>query len=103
MITGEDVHIEWYNFYEAHAKVVRHASLSERPVVVTTGTDISDLLLYALRKDAQGDRWYRKIDKEQYVDIYDVCRTYWKEVCNALSAFHSETGCNTTSYPYKVG
>lgn len=43
-----------------------------------------------------------EIDKEQYVDIGDVCRAHGMEVCNVLLAYHSVTGCDTTLYPYKL-
>ena len=68
MVTSEEVRLlEKCNHHEADTRVVRHVSLSERPVVVVaTDTDIFVLLVY-------------------------------------VPAYHSLTGCDTTSYPYKVG
>ena len=105
MITSQEVLLlEQCNHHEADTRVVRHASLSERPVVVVaTDTDIFVLLVYAFSKVAHVEKWYMKIDKESYVDIGDVCRTYGKEGCDVMPAYHSMTGCDTTSYPYKVG
>ena len=105
MITSQEVLLlEQCNHHEADTRVVRHASLSERPVVVVaTDTDIFVLLIYVVSKVAPAEKWYMKIDKERYVDISDVCRTYGKEVCDVMPAYHSMTGCDTTSYPYKVG
>lgn len=105
MITSEEVLLlEQCNHHEADTRVVRHASLSDRPVVVVaTDTDIFVLLVYAFSKVAPAEKWYMKIDKDSYVDIGDVCRTYGKEVCDVMPAYHSLTGCDTTSYPFKVG
>jgi hypothetical protein len=72
-------------------------------VVVAADTDIFVLLVYAFSKVDPAEKWYMKIDKERYVDIGDVCKAYGKEVCDVLPAYHSVTGCDTTSYPYKVG
>ena len=44
-----------------------------------------------------------KTSKEQYMNESDVCRAYGKKVCDVLQAFHSVTGCDITSCPYKVG
>ena len=44
-----------------------------------------------------------KLNKEQYVDIGDISRAYGEEVCDVLPDYHSVTGCDTTSYPHKVG
>ena len=107
LITSEDVLLlEQCNHHEADTRVVRHASLSERPVVVVAAdTDIFVLLVYAFSKVDPAEKWYMKIDKERYVDIGDVYKTDGKEVCHILPAYHSVkcTGCDTTSYPYKVG
>lgn len=50
LITSEDVHLlEKCNHHEADTRIVRHASLSDRPVVVVAAdTDIFLLLVYAL-------------------------------------------------------
>ncbi|MPD04419.1 hypothetical protein E2C01_100105 [Portunus trituberculatus] len=104
MITSQEVLLEQCNHHEADTRVVRHASLSERPVVVVaTDTDIFALHIYAFSKVAPAEKWYMKINKESYVDIGDFCRTYGKEVCDVMPAYHSMTGCDTTSYKYKVG
>jgi len=100
MITFEEVHLlKQRSHHEADTRVVRHVSLSERPVVVDAmDTDIFVLLVYAFSKVAPANKWYKKIDKERYVDLGDVCRTYGKEVCDVMPAYHS-----LTQPPYKVG
>lgn len=105
MITSKNVFlIERCNHHEADTRVVRHASLSDKPVVVVaTDTDIFVLLVYAFNQVASTEKWYMQIDRERYVDIGAVCKAYGKEVCDVLPAYHSLTGCDTTSYPYKVG
>ena len=69
MITAEDVLlIEKCNRHEADTRVVQHASLSERPVVIdATDTDIFILLVYAFSKVTPTEKWYMKIDKEWYL------------------------------------
>lgn len=71
MITSEEVLLlEQCNHHEADTRVVRHASLSDRPVVVVaTDTDMFVLLVYAFSKVAPAEKWYMKIDKDSYVDI----------------------------------
>ena len=66
IITAEDVLlIEKCNHHEADTRVVRHASLSERHVViVATDTDIFVLLVYAFSKVIPTEKWYMKIDKD---------------------------------------
>ena len=61
------------------------------------------LLVHAFSKVGSAEKWYMKINKEQHVDIGDICRAYEKEVCDILPDYHSVTGCDTTSYPHKVG
>ena len=43
------------------------------------------------------------IDKETYVDIQDIRSHFGDEICAILPAYHSITGCDTTSYPSNVG
>ena len=79
-------------------------SLSDKPVVIVAAdTDIFVLLIYAFHKSRPSEKWFMKIEKNRYLDIGDICKTYGEEICDALSGYHSVTGCDTTSYPYKVG
>jgi len=41
-----------------------------------------------------------KIEKNRYLDIGDICKTYGEEICDALPGYHSVTWYDTTSYPY---
>ena len=43
------------------------------------------------------------IAKKRYLDIGHFCNAYGKEMCDVLPGYHSVTGCDTTSYPFKVG
>ena len=105
LITSEDVLLlEQCNHHEADTRVIRHASLSDKPVVIVAAdTDIFILLVYAFSKVGPAEKWFMKLDRERYVDIGTVCKAYGKEVCDVLPSYHSVTGCDTTSYPYKVG
>ena len=81
--------LEHCNHHEADTRVVRHASLSGEPVVVVAAdTDIFILLLYAFCKIGPAEKWYMKIDKERYVDISKICKSYGKEICDVLPSLH---------------
>lgn len=44
-----------------------------------------------------------KIDSDTYVNVEAICERYGTDACKILPAFHSITGCDTSSYPYRVG
>ena len=104
MITPNGVQLlEDCNHHEADTRIIRHASLSQGPVVVVAAdTDVFVLLVFANRKISPAETWSMKIGKDSFVDIGRVCEVYG-DVCDTLPAFHSVTGCDTTSYPYMVG
>ncbi len=81
-----------------------YASQSDNPiVVVATDTDVLVLLTYAYNEVKPTEHWVMRIDKEKYVYVNNVCNHYGSEVCKALPAYHSITGCDTTSFPFNVG
>jgi len=85
-------------------RIVRHVSLSDKPlVIVAADTDIFVLLIYAFHKSRPSEKWFMKIEKNRYLDIGDIYKTYEEEICDALPGYHSVTRYDTTSYPYKVG
>ena len=44
-----------------------------------------------------------KTARDSFVEISKISSHYREAACNILPAFHSITGCDTTSYPYNVG
>ena len=48
-------------------------------------------------------QWQMKIDRESYVHIGNICDNFGTDVCKALPAFHSMTGCDTVSFPFRIG
>ena len=97
------------NHVEADTRVVLHAYESPNPVIiVASDTDILVLLLHAYTKmcistNEAEQVWYMRIDKERFIDISKIYEFYGSDVCSALPAFHSLTGCDTTSYPFSCG
>ena len=104
LVSPEDFTLlETCNHHEADTRVVRHVSLSDKPVVIVAAdTDIFVLLIYAFHKSRPSEKWFMKIEKKRYLDTGDICKTYG-EICDVLTGYHSVTVCDTTSYPYEVG
>ena len=103
MSAKEVVRLDDCNHIEADTRVVLYASQSSKPVVTCgTDTDILILLTYAYWKIKPNEEWFMKIDRDRFVQVKLIV-SHYGELCNILPAFHSITGCNTTSYPYNVG
>ena len=81
-----------------------HAALcSEDVVVVAKDTDIIVLLAYAYEKCSSVKQWLLKYDKQKYANIGKICRFLGRPViCKYLPQLHAITGCDTTSYFYRV-
>ena len=47
--------------------------------------------------------WQIKIDHQNFVNVAAIADHIGSEACNILPAFHSITGCETTSFPFRVG
>ena len=94
------------NHHEADTRIILHAVKSEDPVVVVaTDTDILVLLMYAFNKYLSTDiprTVQMQIENEKFVDINEINRKLPEEVRKVLPAYHSVTGCDTTSYPFGV-
>ena len=97
------------NHVEADTRVVLHASESLNPVrVVASDTDILLLQVYTysqvrMSHSNDGFAWYMKIDSERFVNVSLIYDFYGYDICNAILAFHSLTGFDTTSYPFGCG
>ena len=77
--------------------------MSKDPVIIrATDTDILILLSYGFAVCKPRHDWLMKID-DRYVSVQKLVEHYGDEICRILPAFHSITGSDTTSYPYRVG
>ena len=72
-------------------------------VVVSKDTDVLILLVWAYAKHEIKTKWYMMYEQGKYADIGKIVEFFGKEICLALPAFHSLTGCDTTSYFFRVG
>ena len=102
--TDEVTELESCNHIEADTRLILEASKSPNDVVIRcVDTDVLMLMCYAHMKLDLRKRWVMMIDKETYVDILDIRSHFGDEVCEILPAYHSITGCDTTSFPANVG
>ena len=92
------------NHQEADTRVVYFSSISDNNVIVNaTDTDILVLLLFAFSCLKPLYDWQMRISVDRYICVRSISNHYGNNVCNILPAFHSLTGCDTTSYPFGVG
>eukprot|EP00794_Sanderia_malayensis_P016276 gene16276-biopygen13830 len=92
------------NHEEADTRLVLHASLADTDtVVVSKDTDVLILLVWAFSKLDITRKWLLKYDNDKFVDIGGICDAIGPDMCNVLPAIHALSGCDTTSYFFKVG
>ena len=107
LVTPEEVDkLQNCNHHEADTRIIRHTIKADNPVVVVASdTDILILLVYAYNKFLKDtDRQVQmKIDSERFVNIRTIVDNIPEDAINCLPAYHSITGCDTTSYPFGVG
>ena len=72
-------------------------------VICATDTDILILLVFASSRFNPAEQWSMKTARDSFVEISKISSHYREAACNILPAFHSITGCDTTSYSYNVG
>ena len=72
-------------------------------VIVSKDTDVFLLLIYAFYKCNSQKTWYMKYDNEKFVDIGKVFTYLGIHMTDNILKFHSLTGCDTTSYFFRVG
>ena len=103
---GKSVHIKPFpdcNHEEADTRMIFHASLQIKPVVIeASDSDVFFLLAYAMN-ETKSSFWYQKIDYNQFVDIQMICDFLGEYICSVLPQLHAITGCDQTSYKHKVG
>ena len=72
-------------------------------VVVAKDTDVLVLLVWAYAKYNVPRKWYFKYEADKFADVGAICDYFGRDIASALPAFHSITGCDTTSYFFRAG
>ena len=49
------------------------------------------------------NKWYLKYENDKYADIGKIAKHFDTDISAALPAFHGLTGCDTTSYFFRIG
>lgn len=65
--------------------------------------DVLLLLAFAYNKKSPSKHWFMKYETEKYADIEWVVEYLGNDVSKHLLQLHDITGCDTTSYFYRVG
>ena len=92
------------NHEEADNRIVLHALLSNQDaVIVAKDTDVLILLVWAYNNFNVQYKWFLKYEHEAYADISQIWLFLGKEICTSLISFHAITGCDATSYMFRVG
>ena len=101
---GEETIIKSCSHEEADTRLVLHAIEQESDVVVVCkDTDVLMLLVWAYSSYKVTHNWYFKYEGEKYACIRTIVDSLGPDICSVLPAFHAITGCDTTSYLYRIG
>jgi len=103
-ITRDDVDVTVKcNHKEADTRVELHAFNSEGPIIVKAkDTDILILMIYAYALKKSEAIWCMQVDHNKFVNVGKIAKFFDESTCLQLPAFHSLTGCDTTSYFYHI-
>ena len=71
-------------------------------VVVSKDTDVLILMVWAYSKFEVKHKWYLKYDYDTFADIKLIVEYLGETVCDHFPAMHAITGCDTTSYFYRI-
>ncbi len=89
------------NHEEADSRLILHAILANQDVVVVAkDTDVLVLLVWAYEKYSVTHQWFMKYERDSFADVGKICRFIGRQLCLSLPAFHSISGCDTTSYMF---
>ena len=92
------------NHEEADTRLALHATHHNHNCVITSkDTDVFLLLVYAYHKSSSNKIWYMKHEPNKFINIGKVCAYLGGTISEHLLKFHAMTGCDTTSYFYRVG
>ena len=91
------------NYHEADTRLIFHAEQSTAPVIIrATDTNVLILLSYGCNGCKPLHDWMMKI-YHRYISVNKLTTHFGEEVCEFLPAYHSITGCDTTSFPFRIG
>ena len=93
------------NHFEADTHLIYVATqVDNMPVFIsTTDTDVLVLMVHIYSWRDIDQPWQMKIDHQNFVNIAAISDHISSEACNILPDFHSITGCDTTSFPFRFG
>ena len=92
------------NHEEADYRLVLHALISQQDVVIVAkDTDVLVLLMWAYVHFRVQFKWYMMYEKGIFADISLICQYFGNILCGNILSFHAITGCDTTSYMFRVG
>ena len=76
-----------------------------RVVIESPNTDVAVLAVYVVTSLSCQQMWMKTgvRDKLRYITIHALAQKLGPDLCCLLPAFHSLTGCDTTSGPYMIG
>ena len=102
--------LETCNHHEVDTRIVRHVSLSDKPVVIVAAdTDIFVLLIYAFHKSHPSEKLFMKIKKNKYLEPGyrwhlqglwrgDLWRIAWLSVLQGVTLLHIHTRLETWNH-----
>ena len=91
------------NHEEVDTRIILHASLAEENVVVVAkDTDVLVLLVNEYSKLLPIQEWVMKYDANKHASISKIIKYLRQTVFNNIPRCHAITGCNTTSYFFRV-
>ena len=100
LTTTSITELEDCNHFEADTRLIYVATqVDDMPVIISaTDTDVLVLMLHIYSWRDIDQPWQMKIDNQNFVNVAAIADHIGSEACNILPAFHSITGCDTTSF-----
>ena len=92
------------NHEEADSRMVLHASIEDVDCVIQSkDTDVLVLMVYAFNHKLPEKKWYMNYEFGKFADIRKITKALGNDLSHCLPKLHTLTGCDTTSYFYRVG
>ena len=94
----------YYNCFPAVTKKLIVGSKSSVNVVIAAkDTDFLMLLIYSYSTCEISKEWVLKYERNSYANIGTICTYLGNTVSRNILQYHAITGCDTTSFFYKIG
>ena len=105
LTTTSITELEDCNRFEADTRLIYVATqVDDMPVIISaTDTDVLVLMVHIYSWRDIFQPWQIKIDHQNFVNVAAIADHIGSEACNILPVFHSITGCDTTSFLFRVG